>query len=522
MQFARLDIARRAYRLAAVLSIAFVAVWAATGIGAAGPRFSVSMVGSDGKVIEGRLPYKVTVDSPGVPETPGFTWNNVPAGARSLALLVRGRSGGREVYSLLYNINKYRPISYNELRDVQFSGRRAVFTLGANDFSGDYEFFAPANPAANKSLSLDVTLYAISERELQGGLDVKGLLAAMKGKIVGTASARYTYKSRGLVIELHDSEDALFASGAELPTDYSPYEPGIPLSPGIKWYGASSAASSLALVVRDVSADNAVHALLYNIDPTVSIPFNEIASAQASVRFPVGVGGVGLNDYADDYPVFAPPFPPQVEQHTYVYTLYALAGPTLPNGLTIEEFDAAVEGQVLQRATTKVKFKAPPFRMVLRTDLDVEIARNAKLPVVYTGYATPYPVSPAIDWEYAPLDATFIAVLVTDDTIDAVHSLVYNLDPMLPLAFDELTADQDLGPPYLYGVGVNDFADDYPVYAPPEPPLGERHKYTYTVYAYSGSALADGLSLSAFQTAVADKVLATRSAVVQCELPKAR
>ena len=269
MQFARLDIARRAHRLAAVLSIAFVAVWAATGIGAAAPRFSVSMVGSDGKVIEGRLPYKVTVDSPGVPETPGFTWNNVPAGARSLALLVRGRSGGREVYSLLYNINKYRPISYNELRDVQFSGRRAVFTPGANDFSGDYEFFAPANPAANKSLSLDVTLYAISERELEGGLDVKGLLAAMKGKIVGTASARFTYKSRGLVIELHDSEDALFASGAELPTDYSPYEPGIPLSPGIKWFGASSAASSLALVVRDVSADNAVHALLYNIDPTV-------------------------------------------------------------------------------------------------------------------------------------------------------------------------------------------------------------------------------------------------------------
>jgi phosphatidylethanolamine-binding protein (PEBP) family uncharacterized protein len=111
---------------------------------------------------------------------------------------------------------------------------------------------------------------------------------------------------------------------------------------------------------------------------------------------------------------------------------------------------------------------------------------------------------------------------VTDDTIDAVHSLVYNLDPMLPLAFDELTGDQDLGPPYLYGVGVNDFADDYPVYAPPEPPLGERHKYTYTVYAYSGSALADGLSLSAFRTAVAGKVLATRSAVVQCELPKAR
>jgi hypothetical protein len=137
---------------------------------------------------------------------------------------------------------------------------------------------------------------------------------------------------------------------------------------------------------------------------------------------------------------------------------------------------------------------------------------------------------PAEDYEvrgifqvgYDQIDASFIAVLVTDDTIDAVHSLVYNLEPMLPLAFDELTADQDLGPPYLYGVGLNDFAGDYPVYAPPEPPLGERHKYTYTVYAYSGPALADGLSLSAFRTAVAGKVLATRSAVVQCELPRAR
>ncbi|NBQ14693.1 MAG: hypothetical protein EBU31_08820 [Proteobacteria bacterium] len=142
--------------------------------------------------------------------------------------------------------------------------------------------------------------------------------------------------------------------------------------------------------------------------PPLPLAFDELTADQEAG--PPYAYGVGVNDFADDYPVFAPPFPPQVEQHTYVYTLYAVAGPTLANGLSIEEFEAAVEGQVLQRATTKVKFKAPPFRMVLRNDLDAEIARNAKLPVVYTGYATPYPVSPAVDWEYAPLDASFIAV----------------------------------------------------------------------------------------------------------------
>ena len=119
---------------------------------------------------------------------------------------------------------------------------------------------------------------------------MKGLLATMKGKRLGTASARYTYKSRGLVTELHDSEDALFATGAELPTDYCPYEPGIPMTNGIKWYGASSAASGLARVVRDASADNAVQAFFCTIDSTVSIPLNEIATAQVGGRrsFPGG------------------------------------------------------------------------------------------------------------------------------------------------------------------------------------------------------------------------------------------
>ncbi len=118
---------------------------------------------------------------------------------------------------------------------------------------------------------------------------------------------------------------------------------GADLSPPLAWSGVPDGTRSLALVCEDPDAPRGTwtHWLLYRIPPDVRAlpewvptrPELDDGSRQGTNDFgAVGYGG---------------PCPPS-GTHRYVFTLYALdAVPDLPPGASKADFDAAIEGHVL-------------------------------------------------------------------------------------------------------------------------------------------------------------------------------
>jgi len=133
-----------------------------------------------------------------------------------------------------------------------------------------------------------------------------------------------------------------FADGATIP-DRHAYSQGSHcsgnnLSPPLAWMGVPEGTQAFALTVLDPDGGNWVHWLLYDIPA-------ETASLPEAVQ---GAGLPGLNSYG--LPGWGGPCPPSGTHH-YVFTLYALdAALQLPEGASLQDFQAAVEGHILAQA----------------------------------------------------------------------------------------------------------------------------------------------------------------------------
>jgi len=123
---------------------------------------------------------------------------------------------------------------------------------------------------------------------------------------------------------------------------------GAGFNPPLEISGVPPAAESLALALRDPDAPGGifVHWILFDIPPKIEkIDAGEVPAGARQGKTTDGkIGYVG-------------PCPPG-GTHRYIFTLYALDTKTyLNNGASIEQFDAAISGHVLETAELMAKYR---------------------------------------------------------------------------------------------------------------------------------------------------------------------
>jgi Raf kinase inhibitor-like YbhB/YbcL family protein len=134
---------------------------------------------------------------------------------------------------------------------------------------------------------------------------------------------------------------ALFADGEMLPTRSSCDGEG--LSPHLVWTGVPAGAAELALTVLDPDAPGGtfVHWLLWGLSPVT----HELEEGMVPECAHQGTNGFGRRGYGG-------PCPPRGDRpHRYVFRLSAVSSPlVLPDGASIDELDAALNGNVVESA----------------------------------------------------------------------------------------------------------------------------------------------------------------------------
>lgn len=130
-----------------------------------------------------------------------------------------------------------------------------------------------------------------------------------------------------------------FADGAEIPVRFTCT--GESLSPALAWTGTPADASSLALVVRDLSAGGFVHWIVTGIDPFVQ-GVGEDGIPENAVELPNGAGTTG----------WIPPCPPAGSGvHTYELAVLALLDLVdLPLDTPAEQAASTLETAAVERA----------------------------------------------------------------------------------------------------------------------------------------------------------------------------
>lgn len=164
-----------------------------------------------------------------------------------------------------------------------------------------------------------------------------GAIAAVLGSVITVAllmpgAAAWRFGSRAIV------------SGQAIPARFTCQGAGI--SPPLSWAPAPAGTRSLALVLRDRTADGFTHWLIWNLAPSLrglpaAVPArNEAAGGRQ------GTNSFGRIGYGGPCP------PPGDGPHQYVFTLYALdTRLALPAGAGQEDLRAAMQGHVLARAS---------------------------------------------------------------------------------------------------------------------------------------------------------------------------
>lgn len=130
-----------------------------------------------------------------------------------------------------------------------------------------------------------------------------------------------------------------FADGEPIPERYTC--DGENVSPPLAWAGVPAGTVSLAVIAADPNADGWAHWVVFDIDPTLG-------------GLPEGASGsaAGLREGMNDYPVagWAGPCPPEGEEHTYGFGLFAL-DTMLGLDATATAFDlrGAMDGHIIAR-----------------------------------------------------------------------------------------------------------------------------------------------------------------------------
>ncbi|KDN81152.1 YbhB/YbcL family Raf kinase inhibitor-like protein [Kitasatospora cheerisanensis] len=126
------------------------------------------------------------------------------------------------------------------------------------------------------------------------------------------------------------------------------------LAPQLNWRNAPEGTAGYALLVNDPDAPRAGgwhHWVLYDIPGSASR-----IDGHGTVQFTQGA-----NSFGPPVVGWGGPCPPATGQpHHYVFTLYALSTPTLPNaGMTYEEVTTAITPYVLGATTIVGTFRLP-------------------------------------------------------------------------------------------------------------------------------------------------------------------
>jgi Raf kinase inhibitor-like YbhB/YbcL family protein len=129
---------------------------------------------------------------------------------------------------------------------------------------------------------------------------------------------------------------------------------GDDVQPAVSWSGTPDGTKEIALVVRDLDADDFVHWAIAGIDPALGA----IAESQA----PVGAIEAA-NDFssANQHVVgWCGPCPPAGAAHTYQTTLYALdQAIELPTGAAADDLVAAIEGSAFESVSVTGTYRTP-------------------------------------------------------------------------------------------------------------------------------------------------------------------
>ncbi len=142
----------------------------------------------------GSLPIAFTCDGKGV--SPPVAWKNVPAGTKSLVLIMHHFPPGDEeaphVYWLAYNIPPgVREIPPND---------QAIGLRGGNTVNSRLEYAPPCSKGPGKKWYV-LTLYALSEEPKIGvterGVTRDAMLKAMEGKILASSVLNVSYERTG-------------------------------------------------------------------------------------------------------------------------------------------------------------------------------------------------------------------------------------------------------------------------------------------------------------------------------------
>lgn len=122
---------------------------------------------------------------------PQVSWDSLPAGTKSLALIVDDPDAPTSqpwVHAVIYNINPEQ----NELKEGDWSGG----TFGQTDFQGETGYQGPKPPKGHGVHRYFFKLYALdSELKLPQGKTKSELEDAMKGKILATAEIVGTFEA---------------------------------------------------------------------------------------------------------------------------------------------------------------------------------------------------------------------------------------------------------------------------------------------------------------------------------------
>jgi Raf kinase inhibitor-like YbhB/YbcL family protein len=130
-----------------------------------------------------------------------------------------------------------------------------------------------------------------------------------------------------------------FAEGAEIPARFTCT--GGSRSPALTWSGTPPEASSLALVVRDLSAGGRVHWVVTSIDPFVQ-GIGEDGLPENALE---GTNGAGTTGWASPCP------PAGSGVHTYEFAVLALIDPVdLPLDTPAEQAATTLETAAVARA----------------------------------------------------------------------------------------------------------------------------------------------------------------------------
>lgn len=187
------------------------------------------------------------------------------------------------------------------LQRILISTVGCVLALSAfSACQSDGRTLRPANPSQNASVFTPSTTTTVLDDSLQPSESIES-----DGSSEDLPAEDF---------ELHT--DAVVTDGDFIDARYTCSGDGI--APSFGWTAVPDETASLALVVTDLDANDFVHWVIANIDPsTIAVPEGEV---------PVGAieGTNGASTAAVPSVGWTPPCPPKGATHHYRFTLYAL------------------------------------------------------------------------------------------------------------------------------------------------------------------------------------------------------